>query len=82
MPLTKSRLDLLAYRVGARLRVGLCNETHTVDLDPAEHGVPPSGVLLVAVLCPGETHARQLVLGIACCIPQQVFVQLVQREVL
>ena len=80
--LTERRLDLLAYRVGARLRVDLCCEALTVDLDPTKHGIVPSGVLLVAALLPAETHACELVLGIACGIHQQVFVRLVQREVL
>src|SRR5712672_584445 len=75
-------LDLLAYGVGARPRVDLCNKTRTVDLDPAEHGIVPFSMLLIAALLPGETNARQFVLSIACGIRQQVFVGLVQSEML
>src|SRR6266852_1210857 len=80
--LAECRLDLLSYCVGARLRVDLRNETRTVNLDPAEHGIVPFSMLLIAALFPGETNARQLVLSIACGIRQQVFVRLVQSEML
>jgi hypothetical protein len=45
--LTEGRLDLLAYRMSTRRRVDLCREALTVNLDLSEHGIVPSGVLLV-----------------------------------